>query len=88
MSPATQVILSGTLTFGVPLILAIRDLVKLHRDRGSWDGGRRDTPPEPPLPGPPGGITVAPKRLPECLIPKPDPAFSRPARPVRVREFA
>lgn len=88
MTPATQVILSGTLTFGVPLLLAIRDLVWLKQGRGSWDGGPKDAPPEPVMPGPPGGVMVTPRRLPECLIPKPDPSFSRSHQPARTREFA
>ena len=59
MTPAEQVVLSGALTFGVPLLLAIRELILLRRPRR--DGG--------PPPGDP--IPPAPKPLPDCLIPKP-----------------
>jgi len=56
MSPSTFVILSGVLTFGVPLLLAVRELFYL-RPSGGW------TPDPPPPP--------EPKPLPDCLIPKP-----------------
>ena len=71
MTPGTQIILSGTLTFGVPLALAVRDLLSTRRAQGgSWD-------PEPPKPTPTppsgGGNQIntppAPRRaLPQCLI--------------------
>ena len=52
MTPGTQIILSGTLTFGVPLALAVRDLIALRRPSGgSW----RPEPPEPIAPPPSGG---------------------------------
>ena len=39
MSSATQVILSGALTFGIPLILAFRELAALRKPQGgSWGG--------------------------------------------------
>jgi hypothetical protein len=62
MSPATFVVLSGTLTFGAPLALAIRELFVLRNPRrgGGWAGPR----PDPVKPD-------APKPLPDCLIPKP-----------------
>ena len=61
MSPATFVILSGVLTFGAPLLLAIRELVLLRRPpRGAGWSGPRSSPPEPP----------PPKPLPDCLIPR------------------
>ena len=58
MSPAVQVILSGALTFGVPLALAIRELRVTRRGGGGWR-------PDPVQPTPP-----APKPLPSCLIPQ------------------
>ena len=66
MTPGTQIILSGTLTFGVPLALAVRDLLSTRRAQGgSWD-------PEPPKPTPPapsgGGNQICSNRLPQCLI--------------------
>ncbi len=76
MDGTAFVVLSGTLTFGVPLVLAMRELFELkRRDSGNWD----DDGPAPfkPPPPPPAGH----KPLPECLIPH------LPASPVRVREL-
>ncbi len=73
MAPSTQILLSGALTFGAPLVLAVLELVNARRPRG---GGFR--PPEPdPAPPPP-------KSLPDCLIPKPSWTPERP----KVRELA
>ena len=66
MSPATQIILSGTLTFGVPLVLAVRDLLVLKR--GSPDGGWRPEPPEPIPPKPNDGGHPVRRPLPACLL--------------------
>ena len=80
MSPATHVILSGALTFGVPLLLAIRELIALRRWRD--EPGGRDGPAEPqPLPLPLGGGSAT-KPLPACLIPvrRPDLALQRRTR--------
>ncbi len=78
MSPSTQVILSGLLTFGAPLALAVRELFVLRRPpRGGW------TPP-PPSPEP---TPVGPRPLPDCLIPRPWPQETEPTRP-RVLEDA
>ncbi len=76
MTPGTQIILSGTLTFGVPLALAVRDLLSNRRAQGgSWD-------PEPPKPQPPapsgGGNQITTRSLPQCLI---DAATIRHAAP-------
>ena len=57
MRPELFVLLSGCLTFGVPLILAIRELAVLRRGRNSGGGWR---PPPAPEPGP--------KPLPPCLL--------------------
>ncbi len=60
MTSETFVLLSGTLTFGAPLVLAVHELFALRRrpqDDG-WD--RRTVEPPPP-----------PKPLPDCLIPRP-----------------
>ena len=82
MTPGTQIILSGTLTFGVPLALAVRDLLSSRRAQGgSWD-------PEPPKPTPPapsgGGNQITTRALPQCLI---EAATFRPAtHPARVPE--
>ena len=69
MTGSTFVLLSGALTFGVPLALAVNELVALRRrPDGEW---RRD--PEPaPLP---------PKPLPDCLIPRPMAPRSMEQRP-------
>lgn len=59
MQPEIQVLLSGALTFGVPLAFAIRELIELRRPpRG---GG---------LPPPEKAPDPRPKPLPDCLIPK------------------
>lgn len=59
MTSSTFVILSGTLTFGMPLLLAVLDVVRLSRPAG---GGDAPPPPEPPR---------VPKPLPDCLLPRP-----------------
>lgn len=63
MRADVQVVLSGALTFGVPLVLALRELVVLRRGggRGWWP----DRGPEPePDPQP-----MRPTELPACLRP-------------------
>ncbi len=79
MSPETQILLSGALTFGVPLVLAVRELLLLRRPpRGGW----RPEPMPPnagPVPLPAGG-----KPLPDCLIPKPMP--NRATKPRELEE--
>ncbi len=72
MAPTTQILCSGALTFGAPLLLALRELVVLRRRRDDegWDRA------PDPLPAPP-------KPLPDCLIPKPMPKHG-----IRVRELA
>jgi hypothetical protein len=75
MSPGVQIILSGMLTFGVPLTIAVTELTGLRR--GGAGRGRRAAPvaptPPPPLPG------LAPTRpLPACLIPQPRTSRPRP----------
>lgn len=76
MSPVTFVLLSGILTFGAPLALAIYELLTTPGPRGP---GRDDDPPREIFP-------VAPKPLPACLLPKPLPLA--PAPRVRVLEDA
>lgn len=64
MTPGTHVFLSGLLTFGVPLALAVYELIALRR---SGDGpGHPDAPrdPEPPPPGREGHS----RPLPACLV--------------------
>jgi len=77
MDGAAYVMLSGALTFGVPLALAVRELLDLkRRGGGNWDGDGPQPEPTPP-PSPRGE-----KPLPDCLIPKLAPG---PVR--RVREL-
>ena len=71
MGSVTFVLLSGTLTFGVPLLLAVRELKTLGprgEDRRGPDDGNPD--PVPPSPDKPVVVTVQ-KPLPDCLIPRP-----------------
>jgi hypothetical protein len=86
MTQAGQILLSGALTFGVPLVLAIRDLMALRRGRGgdTWPP-QPETPPPGPQSGSPGSRPSVRKELPACLIPVRSPPSE--ARP-RVREFA
>ena len=71
MAPSTFVLLSGTLTFGVPMMLAVRELFTLSP---TPRGGGDEPPPEP-------RFTPAPTPLPDCLLPPPMPV----RRPVLVR---
>ncbi len=78
MSPGLLVACSFALTHGVAVALAWRELRKLRPNPRGRPGGNA----LPPRPAPlrPFGQ----KPLPDCLIPKKQPA----ARPVRVRELA
>lgn len=80
MDAGLQVVLSGTLTFGVPLAWAIREWYVLRRpDGGAWPGDEKR--PDHPRPLPPD---APPKRLPECLIPKLPVNAGRPRVPETV----
>ena len=80
MSPGTQIMMSGALTFGVPVAVGIYELLALRRRRpGSWDPGP-DPEPAPPPPHPGG----ANRKLPDCLIPNLPPRA--PAARSRVLE--
>lgn len=72
MTSTTYVLLSGVLTYGIPLALAIRELLSLPKSERRGD----DWPPEEPF-------VRGPKPLPDCLLPPRSPA-SGPAR-VRLR---
>ena len=81
MESSTIILLSGALTYGVPILLAVRELVALRRHRdgpGGPGGGRRPATPVPPKPR--GGAPTAPRPLPACLIEaaRGAPAGSRP----------
>ena len=78
MSPALQVTLSGGLSFGIPLVLAIREIIVMRRrPRGGGGGGgaRPVTSPRPTS----GGT----RTLPTCLIPT-----DQWRAPSRTRELA
>lgn len=70
MNPEMYIFLSGALTFGVPLVFAVRELLLLRRcdggGNGSWmrDGVRG---------GPPAPLPAGNRPLPDCLVPKPLP---------------
>ena len=66
MTPGAQIILSGTLTFGVPLALAVRDLIALRR--GPSGGNWGPEPPQPVFPKPTDGNGTMRKPLPACLL--------------------
>jgi len=77
MRPELQAMLSGGLTFGVPLVLALRELAQLRR--GSGGGWRPERPPE----------DIKPRPLPPSLLsafePQPklhEPAVTRTLEPV------
>lgn len=72
MTPLTFVLLSGTLSFGVPLAFAIRELLMLSTS----PGGGGEPPAEERLPS-------APRPLPACLLPAPAPVTD----PLRIRLF-
>lgn len=67
MTSETFVLLSGALSFGAPLALAMRELVLLRSDGGSPP--RRKVP-EAPQPTPPAGGHGYSGKLPDSLIPK------------------
>jgi len=83
MTPAAQILLSGALTFGVPLALAVRDLMALRRGSG---GGYWPPQPQTPPPLPSSGGPAMRRELPSCLVPV-RPALEPEVRP-RVREYA
>lgn len=83
MTPATQALLSGAITFGIPLALAIRELLLLSR---SGEHGPDPEPPRTLRPAPAPDDDAALPPLPACLIPS-LPAPERAPRP-RVLEDA
>ena len=75
MTSLTFVLLSGALSFGVPIAVAIRELFLLTPSRPHRD----EPPPEP-------RFVRAPGPLPDCLLPPPAPVRAPPL--VRVLEDA
>jgi len=74
MAPGVQVILSGAITFGVPVLCAVRELIMLRRSRNDPDDGPDRKPPPEHDPNPP--------KLPACLIPA-----RRTTQPTRTPEL-
>ena len=86
MPPAIQVILSGCLTFGVPLAVAVHELIALRRPpRGGWSPRPA---PEPAPPPTPLGSAPALRPLPACLIPAVMPRRERAAATSKISEPA
>ena len=79
MTPGTLVFLEGAVTFGIPVLFAVRELFVHGRGGGPgrFDGPRDDAP-APPLPG---SEPHAPS-LPDCLVPamRADPAARQTKR--------
>ena len=69
MNADVNALLSGAVTFGVPLAVCIRDLFVLKRDRGGGGWGK-PSPPSPPPPDSEPTLPPALRPLPDCLIPK------------------
>lgn len=78
MSPDLQVFLSGAVSFGIPLLVAVHELRALRRPWPRRDDKGPGQVPKLPLPMPDDGRASRP--LPECLVPK-----LAPARTVRER---
>ncbi|WP_428485651.1 hypothetical protein [Rhodopila sp.] len=79
MNASTQVICSFALTFGVPMVLAVREYWQLGP--GPWHLPPNEPIPPDPAPLPDTGASPRyDKPLPACLIPQ--------AAPARVRELA
>lgn len=83
LQPHVQALLSGALSLGVPLVLAVRELILLSRADAATP--RPDSAPEPsPLPLAPDDDARLPP-LPACLL---DAVRDRPLPAVRVLEDA
>ncbi len=67
MSPDVHILLSGALSFGVPLLLAVRELVVLGRESGGPAKGG-DAREQAPAPTPPAGEPSSLPPLPPCLV--------------------
>ena len=79
MDSTSFVLLSGALTFGVPLLLAMRELKTLGPGGGGGRGPDADDPAPAPLPPDGPVVETMQKPLPDCLIPKPLPLVTEPA---------
>ncbi len=77
MTSAMHIILSGTVTLGVPVLFAVRELIVLRRGGGYWRPDDDGPPPTPPPMPAPDGATQYNRPLPACLIPQPAPQAAR-----------
>ena len=84
MAPGTLIVLEGSLAFGVPLLLAVCELVAISRSRGGpgGPGDPRDDSPTPLPPGPEAGLPS----LPDCLTVRRTDSVVAQARKDRVAE--
>lgn len=79
MNTGLQIVLSGALTFGIPLVIAVHEFFVLRRPQGDGWGGDD---PKPPTPKPYPNLT--PNKLPACLIPNLPPIPARQRTPEKV----
>ena len=79
MTPATQMLCSSALTFGIPIVIAGLELWRLGPSSRRLPPGE-DSPEPAPAPPDIGVAPAMPKPLPSCLIPQ--------AARVRLREPA
>ncbi len=85
LQPCVQALLSGTLSLGVPLALAVRELVLLrHGEGGPPRSGDPTPPPLSPAPDDDSSLPPLPACLREAVRDRPLPAADRR----RVREHA
>lgn len=87
MSPAWHVTLSCTLSFGFPLVLALRELYLLRRGPGGEDGIEVDPAPVLPITYVPPPLDDGPVAENDAALPAVLMPLSRPTRlPARERE--
>jgi len=82
MDAGLWVVLSGSLTFGVPLLIGVRELIML-KPGNDGPGGEHVPHIVPPPPSPNADQPMRP--LPACLVPNLPPRLPQ-ARPVRQLE--
>ena len=90
MSPDVHILLSGALSFGVPLLLAVRELVVLGRESGgpARGGDSRETMPAAPPPSDEPSLPPLPPCLVQALRGEPGGHGESAPRRVRVLEEA
>lgn len=67
MAPSTQILISGVLTFGIPLLIGLHGMIVLKRKKGPRPP---DEPPPPPPFRPKHPSDTYSKPLPACLVPQ------------------